>query len=440
MKQVFVVSSHLQLMNLCAAIDEGLIVEADERILVASDNRVINEVGPSFAESDMVRPLLLNFDRMISLNEWIWPYHPNQWGPSNYDQPVISHLVEVAWGLEGHHLQLFVESLQGHPAIALAKILHRADIFVHSDGLMSYGPTRSVIAPMISQRIMGLLYMDLVPGVDPVLLSEKDVPLLKVSPAALRKQVEISAEALDDRTFAPDPDSVMIIGQYLSDVELFTMEEEIALYQRMLEEAIKLDPSKIFFKPHPAASASVNSILAHQAQLSGTEFELIEAKLPVEICASIIRPAHVISCFSTGMVTTWRLFDATASAFGTELALQKFAPYENSNRIPVTICDYLFGQDADAGTSSDDLAQLVKTVSYCMQAKVYPHLRKDAVAYLSDRGPAVSRYFKRRRLTKLRLPGQLPAPSLRQKAMRTGLRYARSIKGRVSTRKLSRGQ
>ncbi|MDD6791384.1 MAG: hypothetical protein PUE00_04400, partial [Thermobifida fusca] len=53
---------------------------------------------------------------------------------------------------------------------------------------------------------------------------------------------------------------------------------------------------------------------------------------------------------------------------------------------------------------------LLVAVGYCMQNSVYSHLRDEAVAYLSRGLDEVTRrYFKKRRLTALRLPGAAPA-------------------------------
>ena len=55
------------------------------------------------------------------------------------------------------------------------------------------------------------------------------------------------------------------------------------------------------------------------------------------------------------------------------------------------------------------LQQLVEAVSYCMQAETLEVARVSAVAFLHQaQHTSDMRYFKRRRLTKLGLPGALP--------------------------------
>src|SRR5699024_1078711 len=130
MIQAFAASSWLQLVNLAAAMDAGLIEEADERILIACDTRVVSEVGPSFFELPEAAPLLERFTRVIDFNTWIWPMHPAQWGPGTLEQPMLTKLCRSAWGIDDPHLQLFLESIQSRPGSGLAALFPDAEIFV----------------------------------------------------------------------------------------------------------------------------------------------------------------------------------------------------------------------------------------------------------------------------------------------------------------------
>jgi hypothetical protein len=112
---------------------------------------------------------------------------------------------------------------------------------------------------------------------------------------------------------------------------------------------------------------------------------------------------------------------------GTTKLLAALAPYQNSNRIPLTIVDALHsgryvlpGDLAEAGTSSRatagsgtarDLNPLIDAVTYCMQSDSASYLRQNAIDFLSGAvgGPDM-KYFKRKRLTKLDLPGQQEIP------------------------------
>ena len=97
------------------------------------------------------------------------------------------------------------------------------------------------------------------------------------------------------------------------------------------------------------------------------------------------------------------------------MVLERLTPYENSNRVPVTITDALLPRMSADGSLEEpppvDLGALVSAVGYCMQSEVYPGLRESAAAYVDAHGPA--RYFKRQRLAALdlvQIPAAAPAP------------------------------
>jgi hypothetical protein len=54
---------------------------------------------------------------------------------------------------------------------------------------------------------------------------------------------------------------------------------------------------------------------------------------------------------------------------------------------------------------AERLTPLVRAVGYCMQSRKHPGLRDEVAAWLTTRLAANAHYFKRRRLTSLRLPG-----------------------------------
>jgi len=167
----------------------------------------------------------------------------------------------------------------------------------------------------------------------------------------------------------------------------------------------------------------------------------------------------VIGCFSTALMTAAACYGLPAARVGTELLLERLRPYQNSNRIPVTIVDaalphvsFLAGAAtlasgaapptaAGRSRSADELTALVQAVSYCMQPERYPALRQSAELLLEQSWEDVRRYFKRKRLSLLDLPGQWPGRSDRHASgpARDPLRSSvRSVLGPVWTNRLSR--
>jgi len=86
--------------------------------------------------------------------------------------------------------------------------------------------------------------------------------------------------------------------------------------------------------------------------------------------------------------------------------------------VPVTLVDALLPALEDGaavagrhpGRDAEALAALVRAVGFAMQPRILPGLRAETERYLALHQDADTlRYFKRRRLTSLGLPGGLPA-------------------------------
>ncbi|NEE10144.1 hypothetical protein G3M58_27305, partial [Streptomyces sp. SID7499] len=190
--------------------------------------------------------------------------------------------------------------------------------------------------------------------------------------------------------------------------------------------------TSILFKPHPTAPASYSRALDEAAAEAGVRLTTLDGPLLAETLYERCAPTLVVGCFSTAMFTAAAYYGIPVARVGTRLVLDRITPYENSNRVPLTITDHLV-PDLDAHgagavpllprTAPDTLAPLVRTVGYCMQAKLHPGLRPEAEAWLRERlGPTTQHYFKRRRLQSLTLPGGGPrgaAVRLRRTVRRT---------------------
>ena len=67
-----------------------------------------------------------------------------------------------------------------------------------------------------------------------------------------------------------------------------------------------------------------------------------------------MRPALVVGCFSTALLTAAALLRLPVARIGTEPLLDRLTPYQNSNRVPVTIVDALLPDLADAAAVAVD--------------------------------------------------------------------------------------
>ena len=443
MTQIIEISTQYQLANISALVRAGHLGRPNERrILVVANNSFAPELTPAADAMPGSAGLLADFDAVVDWNATIWPNHPKAFGISGERAPIMERALRREWDIaDDEELELIVESLPSHPAGALTQIFATADISVHSDGLMSYGPIRNPLTLPQWQRLKSIYYTDLLPGITPRQLAEHN-PDRVVLPADDLAGVidEMAAEVADELASAhldaPIEGSALVLGQYLAQLDLITAEEELDLHLQMLDVVKAAGLTTVIFKPHPTSARTTTGPLRRRSEELGLDFVLADVPLLAEIVVSATRPELVVSCFSTGLATAKGLYGCETAAVGTTKLLAALAPYQNSNRIPLTIVDALHsgryslpgdlaeagppsressgsgaaGADAQVGATKD-LNPLIDAVTYCMQSDSASYLRQNAIEFLAGAvgGPDM-KYFKRKRLTKLDLPGQQEIP------------------------------
>ncbi|GAA5027964.1 polysialyltransferase family glycosyltransferase [Streptomyces siamensis] len=436
--QIFMASTLYGTATLAAALDSDCFAAADRRILLVSNNAATPETTPGVDEMPGFERLRGRFDDVISWNETISPFHPGGWAPRLDDVPLWERHLRLAWDLGDDDVELAVESIQVNPALGVAQIFTGAPVTVYADGLMSYGPTRNKIDPLVGTRVTRLLHLDLVPGLVPLLLTEFDVRPEIVPTDAF---VKVLGELVDTGDALPAIDEpALLLGQYLSALGILTAEEEEDLHVRMLKGAIALGHTRVVFKPHPTAPARWSRTLEKEAERLGADLTVLDTPVLAEVLYQRMRPALVVGCFSTALLTASALYGLPVARIGTGSLLDRLTPYENSNRIPVTVVDALLPELTDKAAVAEQrramdvtaLTALVQAVGFAMQPKIYPELRGSAEDYLTHRlNDGTWRYFKRRRLTSLALPGAVPAQLAfipRNATVRRVARRARSLK------------
>ncbi|WP_369171938.1 polysialyltransferase family glycosyltransferase [Streptomyces sp. R28] len=455
--QIFCASTLYGAATLAAALDAGLFEPADRRLLLVTNNATNPEITPSVDAMPGFDRLRERFDEVLSWNATIAPFHPSGWSPRADDIPMWERYVRLLWNLGDDEVQLAVESVQVNPALALCQLFTGAPVDVYADGLISYGPTRDKIDPLVGTRIGRLLHLDLVPGLTPLLLTEFGVPTELVPSEAFLKVLGELAEAEGEgegeltapaatteaaTATATDDRPALLLGQYLSALGILTDAEEEDLHRQMVRGAVALGHRRLVFKPHPVAPARWSRLLEDEAEKLGAELTLLDRPVLAEVSFQRLRPALVVGCFSTALLTAAGLYGIPVARVGTDTLLARLAPYQNSNRVPLTIVDALLPDIADAAAVSgwamparervDELTALLKAVGFAMQPKIYPGLRGAAETYLSRHlNPHTWRYFKRKRLTSLALPGAVPAQLSfipRNATVRRLARRARALK------------
>lgn len=406
--RVFYASTLFGAMSLASAIDDGQF-GTGHRLLIVSNNAAIPEVAVPLDETPGFEALRSRFDEIVSWNELIAPLHPSDWKARIIEVPLMERMIRSYLRLEQVE-ELVLESIAVPPARTIAGLVRDCPITVYSDGLMSYGPTRDPLPAEIFRRITRLLHLDLVPGLEPLLLSEYGV-----AAKHLRAEPFLALiEAMPVPTL-PSADA-LILGQYLSALGIVTAEEEAELHTSMLRHLITLGHTRVAFKPHPAAGRRHAQQLVQSARELGADLVVVADSVPAEACFAALRPRLVAGCFSTGLLTAQRYFGLPVATLGTDLVLERLTPYENSNRIPVTIADALLPRLAPGKTPQLDQNALVRAVGYCMQPEALPDLRQDAEAFIAEHG--TGRYFKKQRLAAVGLLPRSEQPSTLSKIRR----------------------
>ncbi|WP_030407460.1 polysialyltransferase family glycosyltransferase [Streptomyces albus] len=438
--QLFFASTLYGAATLAAALDAGCFGPADQRLLLVSNNAAVPETTPALDAMPGFARLRGRFDRVLSWNETIRPFHPGGWSPRGDDAPLWERFLRDLWHLgDGpeDEVSLVLESIQVDPALAVARLFPDAPIDVYADGLMSYGPTRNKLDPLVGGRVRRLLHPDLVPGLAPLLLTEFGVPAEVVPGDAFRAVLAELARDLPPSADGVPEGGALLLGQYLSALDILTDDEEEALHLRMLRRAAARGHREVVFKPHPVAPARFARALEKEAGELGVTLTVLSEPVLAEALYERVRPALVVGCFSTALLTAARLYGLPVARVGTDMLLERVTPYENSNRVPVTLVDALVPElDGDqedfTPLSGPELTGLVRAVGFCMQPQVLPGLRQEAESYLAAHlSPATRRYFKRRRLTALALPGAVPRQFAfvpRSPAVRRVARRARALK------------
>ncbi|MFI8965300.1 polysialyltransferase family glycosyltransferase [Streptomyces sp. NPDC053493] len=415
--QIFQVSTLYGAATVAAAVDAGQFGDPGHarRLLLVSNNAEIPETAVRLDAMTGYERIAARFDEVVDWNEAVHPHHPSSWAPRPEESPLWQRVLRTAWGLGSATVELVVESIQVNPAKALAAVFAESAVQVYADGLMSYGPTRDELPQSIACRIRRVLHLDLVPGLRPLLLTEYGVGAELVPDDAFRAVLrEIAAAAGPDdearlAAAAEAAPTALLLGQYLAVLGILTAEEEEDLHVRMLRGAAAAGHRSVVFKPHPTAPASYSTALQEEASRTGVTLTVLDGPLLAETFYERCRPQLVVGCFSTALLTAAVYFGVPVARVGTGTVLSRLTPYENSNRVPLTVVEHLVpdlesaAEPAVPGAAPASLAPLVRAVGYCMRPTAHPGLRAETVRYLAEREHGGDLHFPAERLAELGL-------------------------------------
>ncbi|MFF2732506.1 polysialyltransferase family glycosyltransferase [Streptomyces sp. NPDC058008] len=443
--QIFVASGLRGTAVLAAALDSGCFREAGRRVLLLCDGSAVPEAAVPADASPGFGRLRTRFDQVLSWNDAVFPLHPGAWTPRPDDVPLWERHLRRAWGLGDEEVELALESPHTAPALALAQIFTGGPVTVYADGLAGYGPTGGKLPPLIGTRVRQLLHPDLLPGLEPLLLGEFGVPARPLPAPALLK---VFRELAEDTPESGGSDGAALL--LLPGPGPLSAAEETELHLRMVRGTAALGHTRLVVRPHPQGPAPALPALRAEAERLGAELTVPDSgvpgvPVPAEVLYERLRPALVVGCSSTALLTAAVHYGLPVARTGTGTLLERLTPYENPARIPVTVIDALLPDLAGpaaapdrppvtVATVAEALDGLLPAVAFAMQPRVRPDLRPAAERYLAGHLDArTRRYFKRRRLGALALPGVVPARLAfvrRSPVLRRIARRARALRHR----------
>ncbi|WP_406409754.1 alpha-2,8-polysialyltransferase family protein [Streptomyces halstedii] len=432
---------------LAAAADSGCFEGSGRRVLLLTGTAPVPEAVPPVSAMPGFDGLRARFDAVVSWNEAIAPLHPADWVPRADDVPLWERHLRRAWGLADAPVALVLESLTTAPAQAVADIFTGAPIDAYTAGLDAYGPTAGKLPALTGTRVRRLLHTDPLPGLRPHLLAEFGARPCPVPASALAKVYAELASETPVLTGFQAP--ALLLGEGLAEAGLLPADEERELHLAMVRGAVASGFTRLAFAPDPGAAVPWVHELIEEAARLGVELTTRQAGPPgtsvlPEVLIDRLRPALVVGCASPALLTAASLYGIPVAVSGTGTLLKRLTPYENGARTAVTLTDALLPDLADPAAvvsgppavgpeAAGELADLLAAVAFAMRPRVRPDLRPAAERYLSTRLDGRTwRYFTRRRLTSLALPGAVPArlTAVRRNAtVRRLARRARALSG-----------
>ncbi len=184
--QIFCASGPSAVVTMVAAVEAGRLPDAERRMLLVCDDSPVPEAAPAWDEVPGFGRLRARFDAVLSWNETVRPFHPAAWTPPRGGRAAPGAARPAAVGARRRPGGAGARSPDVPPALAVARVFTGAPLHVCVGGPADYGPTRGKLDPLIGTRVRQVLHLNLVPGLEPLLLGEFGVPARVVPADAYR--------------------------------------------------------------------------------------------------------------------------------------------------------------------------------------------------------------------------------------------------------------
>ncbi|MFI2490407.1 polysialyltransferase family glycosyltransferase [Promicromonospora kroppenstedtii] len=373
MDQLFVAPTFAAAAAMAAAVDAGLYADAGTKVLMTTSNSPIPELGGGLAEQPGFGELARRFDRVVSLNETIYPQHPCSWSPAE-DVERWHRILTAAVGLR-EPFGITLQSLPAKPSTSLLRVFPEGPVDVVSDGLADYGPLPTPVPRQVAPRLRRLLHLDLAGGLVPVLPREHEVADVVLSSAGYRDVVAEHGKAAASGSPGEKRADAIVLGQDLSTSGPLSPEEEQELHEKFLRVAAGLGHRQVVLTPRPSALPAFAHRLPDLADELGLRLRVLDDPVPAEVLYDRLRPAAVIGCFSAELSTAVEVYGTAGYAVGVDEVLERLPKPQDSSRVPLAITDVRLnhvdvasdGALVERGPVEIDLQLLVDEIAHAMR-------------------------------------------------------------------------
>lgn len=290
---------------------------------------------------------------------------------------------------------------------ALTRHFGDAPVSLLATGASAYGPTSGALQGRLAKRVRQVLAVDLVPGLDPLLLTERSVPVRTVPLPSLRE----AATALPALLPVPDP-TTLVLGRAAAWTGPLDRDEQADLLVAMVQRCAEAGHTRLVLLLDDATPARTRRQLDKAARVGRADLTVVTDDGPVEAWLALEGVGLVVGSATEDLLVARQVFGHRVAQLDTEVVLKHLDPFDDPRRTAATLVAATV-PDLRSWTASPggepvrplDLAGLMATVAYAMQPGLLVDRRPAALGFLEVHPEVRRRFVRKRRLSELRLPG-----------------------------------
>lgn len=290
---------------------------------------------------------------------------------------------------------------------ALSRRFGDAPVSLLAAGASAYGPTHGALQGRLAKRVRQVIHLDLVPGLDPLLLTERSVPTRTVPLEAFRAAVS----TLPGPDPVPDP-TTLVLGRAAPWAGTLDRDDQTDLLVAMVERCAEAGHSRIVLLLDAEAPGKTRRQLDKAGRAVRADLTVVTDDLPVETWLALDGVSLVVGCATEDLLVAHQVFGRRVAQLDTEGVVKQLDPFDDPRRtaatlVGATVPDLRSWTSTPGGEAAKpmDLSGLMSTVAYAMQPGLLADRRDAAIGFLEVHPKVRGRFVRKRRLSELRLPG-----------------------------------